>query len=260
MPMGTGMEHPYAYSGMPGATTQNVSVVDFKPNVVADHYAQQLQQQYQMNAAAMTASTVPSMGLVGHDGLYQPAVNASSSYTAPGSYDHPGYANAPNSVNQRVGVNERVGASYNERVGASYNERVGASYNERVGASYNDSYYRPYNTPGGSKIDVGRNFRPPGYPGESRGGALRNDHINANMSVCGVRPYAPNRTNSCVHTPRSLYTGAPVNPYASVPMRSYKGPGNAQMAPDTAQRRIIRTAVHEVLDKYERNTGHNGHR
>lgn len=76
MPMSADMEHPYAYNDMPGATTQSVSVVDFKPNVVADHYARQLEQQYHANTAALAATARPTIGLIGQDGRYTPAVNA----------------------------------------------------------------------------------------------------------------------------------------------------------------------------------------
>jgi hypothetical protein len=73
------MQHPmYTYAGVPAVTEQNVKVVDFKDGVVAEHYAQQLRQQHEMNAAALAASAVPAMGLVGHDGCYRPAVNATA--------------------------------------------------------------------------------------------------------------------------------------------------------------------------------------
>jgi hypothetical protein len=55
------------------STTQNVSVVDFKPDVLAQHQMNQLHQQYQTNTAALAARTVPNMGLIGTDGVYQPA-------------------------------------------------------------------------------------------------------------------------------------------------------------------------------------------
>jgi hypothetical protein len=85
------MQHPmYTYAGVPAVTEQNVKVVDFKDGVVAEHYAQQLrQQQHEMNTAAIAASTVPAMGLIGHDGCYRPAVNATPYTPIPEYAPHP---------------------------------------------------------------------------------------------------------------------------------------------------------------------------
>jgi hypothetical protein len=130
MPMGSDIGNPYGMPGasgvsMPGATTQNVSVIDFKPNVVADHYAQQLQHQHQLNTAAYTASAVPSMGLIGHDGQYQPAVNAGAYNTTPGLSEY-------------------------------------SPYPTGVGTSYNDHLYHAYrNTPHASSVDSMQNFGQP---------------------------------------------------------------------------------------------------
>ena len=64
----------------PGSTMQNVSVVDFKPDVLAQHQMNQLQHQYQANSNAMGIPVVPTMGLVGPDGRYQPVTAAATSY------------------------------------------------------------------------------------------------------------------------------------------------------------------------------------
>ena len=61
-------------------TTQNVSVVDFKPDVMAKQHMADMQYKYQQQLQGMTASqTPPSIGLVGRDGRYIPATAATPS-------------------------------------------------------------------------------------------------------------------------------------------------------------------------------------
>lgn len=60
--------------GHPGM--QNVSVLDFKPDIVAHQQAAQLQQQYNSHMNAIAAAAHPSLGLVGPDGRYMPATAA----------------------------------------------------------------------------------------------------------------------------------------------------------------------------------------
>ena len=60
-------------------TAQNVSVVDFKPDVMAQHHVAQMQQKYQQQLQA-SASVTPTIGLIGRDGQYIPAT-AATPYT-----------------------------------------------------------------------------------------------------------------------------------------------------------------------------------
>ena len=69
----------------PGSTMQNVNVVDFKPDVMAQHQINQLQQQYQTQ---MGVPSVPTMGLIGPDGRFQPVTAASSSYGRQEDYNN----------------------------------------------------------------------------------------------------------------------------------------------------------------------------
>ncbi|KAJ1482398.1 hypothetical protein T484DRAFT_1747613 [Baffinella frigidus] len=225
--MGTNINQQYAYSGMPGATTQNVSVVDFKPDVMANHYAQQLQQQHQMNNAAMTASAVPSIGLIGHDGLYKPAVKTSSSYIAPGSYDHPGHANAPNGLHE-----------------------------ERIGAPYNDPCYRSYHDPFATNSSVGDGFGLPRRRDGPGNGLMSDDQIrtllrnhNDRGSVREVRTPAP--MQSYARTPVNPYANTQMNSRANIPMhRDMANRHPLSSRSETEQRHIVGKAVRDVLHKY----------
>lgn len=84
--------------GHPGA--QNVSVLDFKPDVLAQHHATQLQQQYNAHMSSIAASTQPTLGLVGPDGRYMPATAATPGGMSPrftsGPYDAVGSSAAQN--------------------------------------------------------------------------------------------------------------------------------------------------------------------
>ena len=92
MPAGYGGYYTNAHSVQPpGSTMQNVSVVDFKPDVLAQHQMHQLQHQYQANVNAMGVPAVPTMGLVGPDGRYQPVTAASSSYGRQEDYNARGF-------------------------------------------------------------------------------------------------------------------------------------------------------------------------
>ena len=63
--------------GYMGNTTQNVSVVDFKPDVMAQQHMADMQNKYQQHVKSMTDSQTPaSIGLVGRDGRYIPATAA----------------------------------------------------------------------------------------------------------------------------------------------------------------------------------------
>ena len=74
---GHGGYYPNAHAAHPpGSTMHNVSVVDFKPDVMAQHQMNQLHQNYN----AMGSPSVPTMGLIGSDGRYQPVTAAASSY------------------------------------------------------------------------------------------------------------------------------------------------------------------------------------
>ena len=62
---------------------QNVSVLDFKPDVLAQQQAARIQQQYNSHMNAMTAASNPSLGLVGPDGRYLPATAATPRAMSP---------------------------------------------------------------------------------------------------------------------------------------------------------------------------------
>jgi hypothetical protein len=83
-----GMYANSPYQGYPttypqGSTTQNVSVVDFKPGVMAQHQMNQLQNQYQQSCAP----PMPTMGVIGPDGRYQPVTAACAAYPRPDDYN-----------------------------------------------------------------------------------------------------------------------------------------------------------------------------
>jgi hypothetical protein len=67
--------------------TQNVSVVDFKPDIMAQQHMAQMQQKYQQQMSHANSAPAPNtLGLVGPDGRYMPATAAAGSYMGP---DHP---------------------------------------------------------------------------------------------------------------------------------------------------------------------------
>jgi hypothetical protein len=72
-------QHPQLASpaymhGMPPSTTQNVSVVDFKPDALVNSQIAHLHQQYQNKLNSMTPA--PGLGLIGPDGRYTAATAA----------------------------------------------------------------------------------------------------------------------------------------------------------------------------------------
>jgi hypothetical protein len=112
--MYTNMQQPNAYGmpqplvgqnamhmGHPGNTMQNVSVVDFKPDILAQQHAAQLHQQYASHMNSMpTAAAHPSLGLVGPDGRYMAATAAAPVDMSPrfthGPYDSAGTSSHQN--------------------------------------------------------------------------------------------------------------------------------------------------------------------
>jgi hypothetical protein len=81
-----GQQAPQGHPGM-----QNVSVLDFKPDVLAQQQAMQLHQQYTAHMNSMAAAAHPSLGVVGPDGRYMAATAATpgamSPRFAPNPYD-----------------------------------------------------------------------------------------------------------------------------------------------------------------------------
>ena len=78
-------------------TMQNVSVVDFKPDTMAQHHIAQMQRQYQNQMNSRAAAATPSLGLMSADGRYTPATAASpAGMYSPSIYDT---ASAFDSVN-----------------------------------------------------------------------------------------------------------------------------------------------------------------
>ena len=72
------LQQPFQYqTGSPyqhaANTTQNVSVVDFKPDVMAHHQVAEMQHNYNQH---MNSQAPSSIGLVGRDGRYIPATAA----------------------------------------------------------------------------------------------------------------------------------------------------------------------------------------
>ena len=63
--------------------TQNVSVLDFKPDILAHQQATQLQQQYNAHMNSVASAAHPSLGLVGPDGRYMPATAATPAGMSP---------------------------------------------------------------------------------------------------------------------------------------------------------------------------------
>jgi hypothetical protein len=79
---------------MPNAvptTMQNVSVVDFKPDTMAQHHIAQMQRHYQNQINSRPAAVAPSLGLMSADGRYTPATAATpyapSFYNTAGAFD-----------------------------------------------------------------------------------------------------------------------------------------------------------------------------
>jgi len=70
--------NPQMNSAMgPNNTTQNVAVVDFKPDIMAQQHLAHMQQKYNQQLSAMnTSQPNPSIGLIGRDGQYIPATAA----------------------------------------------------------------------------------------------------------------------------------------------------------------------------------------
>ena len=91
-----GMPQPLVGQGQPGM--QNVSVLDFKPDVLANQQAAQLQQQYNARMNSLAAAAHPSLGVIGPDGRYMAATAATPGGMSPrfssGPYDSVG-ASAP---------------------------------------------------------------------------------------------------------------------------------------------------------------------
>jgi hypothetical protein len=79
--------------------TQNVAVVDFKTDVMAQHQMAQLQQHHQNQMDSMRTAASPSLGLIGSDGHYTAATAATA--WQPSAYDPPMYNNKCNSQLRR---------------------------------------------------------------------------------------------------------------------------------------------------------------
>ena len=92
------LQQPFQYqTGAPyqhaANTTQNVSVVDFKPDVMAQHQVAEMQHNYNQH---MNSQAPSSIGLVGRDGRYIPAT-AAQPYTGSDMSSH-GYGGHPPST------------------------------------------------------------------------------------------------------------------------------------------------------------------
>jgi hypothetical protein len=90
-----GQQAPQGHPGM-----QNVSVLDFKPDVLAQQQAMQLHQQYTAHVNSLAAAAHPSLGVVGPDGRYMPATAATPHALSPrfasNPYDSVGTSAQPN--------------------------------------------------------------------------------------------------------------------------------------------------------------------
>ncbi len=120
--------------------TQNVSVLDFKPDILAHQQATQLQQQYNahMNSLATASAAHPSLGLVGPDGRYMPATAATPAGMSPrftsNPYDSVGSAMPQDGSWGSSGLHSYAPAQSNSGYGAP---RHGASEMSRSATASN---------------------------------------------------------------------------------------------------------------------------
>jgi hypothetical protein len=123
------LSSPAYMHGMQPNTTQNVAVVDFKPDTLINTQIAQLHQQYQNQINSLTAT--PSLGLIGHDGQYTPATAA----TAHMPTGHEPYAPKISQHARSVGDDfhshpharhEAMTPSIHDLVEASVDRRIGA--------------------------------------------------------------------------------------------------------------------------------------
>jgi hypothetical protein len=111
---------PAYMHGMNPSTTQNVAVVDFKPDTLINNQIAQLHHQYQSQLKSLTS--VPNMGIMGHDGQYIPAT-AATPYTSVGNDPY----NVSAAYNPRGNEPYHVSNSYNPR-GTADDIHSGASH------------------------------------------------------------------------------------------------------------------------------------
>jgi hypothetical protein len=103
-----------AHPGHPGM--QNVSVLDFKPDVLAQQQAAYAQQQYNSHMNSMAAAANPSLGVVGPDGTYMPATAATPGAMSPRFASNP-YSSVGASAHQNgaygsYGLHSQPGLSH----------------------------------------------------------------------------------------------------------------------------------------------------
>jgi hypothetical protein len=86
---------PAHMHGMAPTTTQNVSVVDFKPDTMVNSQIAQLHHEYQNKLNSMMPT--PGLGLIGRDGQYVPATAATAyaGYDTNSYMSHPAYPPRP---------------------------------------------------------------------------------------------------------------------------------------------------------------------
>jgi hypothetical protein len=138
---------PAYMHGMQPSTTQNVAVVDFKPDTLINTQIAQLHQQYQNQINSLTAT--PSLGLIGRDGQYIPATAAVAHplmghepYAPNVTGNSRGYVDDPHSSYPRnVGHNASmdhaaIASSIEDLVEASVERRIAASPLAKPSSSY----------------------------------------------------------------------------------------------------------------------------
>jgi hypothetical protein len=95
---------------------QNVSVLDFKPDVLAQQQAAYAQQQYNAHLNSMAAAANPSLGVIGPDGNYMPATAATPGAMSPrfasNSYGSVGASAHQNGAYGSYGLHSHPGLSH----------------------------------------------------------------------------------------------------------------------------------------------------
>ncbi|KAJ1466806.1 hypothetical protein T484DRAFT_1756352 [Baffinella frigidus] len=149
-PHGAQLNSPAYMHGMQPSTMQNVSVVDFKPDTMANSQIAQMHQQYQNQLNTMTAA--PGLGLIGHDGQYIPATAA----TPYGSVYHDSHmTNAPyHPRGLHDDVHPMANGRYSQRDNSHHMPMSSNGYGGGNGTSYPSSVDHIDNTSGRAIKDM----------------------------------------------------------------------------------------------------------
>jgi hypothetical protein len=150
---------PFSASAPTPSTTQNVSVVDFKPDVMAQHQVAQMQQQFQNHMASMNTANTPSLGVIGPDGCYVPAT-AAAPYDASSNIGSPQYTSSPYTASPYNTASPYASPYTASPYGAKAYGASPYDASPHTASPYGSSHYDMKN-PYGVNVPTTRGYRPP---------------------------------------------------------------------------------------------------